>query len=317
MTYQITFANIKLLKKVKVNRMTACSRKRKANCVSPDCEWIKGKGCRKTSRRRSKSKTKSKSCSKQRKADCQRSPNCNWVVGRGCSSMPKKQRPPMSPYAEIKLNQIAAFQRLGGNLLDPNLIPMILAYGNMPQLYTMTEAASSGNLELLKYLIETTGEVPGGDVLHLAVRNGHLDIVRYLIEKHNVDYKSGFSSLIEASIAGHLNIVIYLSQPKLLDEENKEDLSILDDAFQASISYGKEDVVEYFLTHFEYLTDIEHLRDALWFAYENGVLNIFRIILEHVPLDEDGVWMLRDLIYAAQFEGYTDMIQIINEYIGE
>lgn len=297
--------------------MTACSRKRKANCVGPDCEWIKGKGCRKTSRRRSRSPPRRKGCSKQRKADCRSSPNCNWVIGRGCLSLPKRRRSTMSPYPEIRLNQIAAFQRVGGNLLDPNLIPMILSYGNMPELYTMSEAASSGNLELLKYLIETTGEAPGNNELILAVRNGHLNIVRYLIEKHNLDYKSGFPELMSASIEGHLNIVIYLSQPKLLDEENKEDLSILDDSFQASIASGKKDIVEYFLKHFRYLNDIDHLRDALWLAYENGFLNIFRLILQYVPRNEDGIGMLRDLIYAAQLQGYTDMIQIINEYIEE
>ncbi|MFO0089689.1 MAG: hypothetical protein ACK518_02640, partial [bacterium] len=67
--------------------MTSCSRKRKAECVGPNCEWITGKGCKKTlkkpQRGLKRSISKRVNCSRNRKIDC-KSPTCEWVTGKGC-----------------------------------------------------------------------------------------------------------------------------------------------------------------------------------------------------------------------------------------
>jgi tRNA A-37 threonylcarbamoyl transferase component Bud32 len=94
-----------------------CSGVRKAQCLPPHCDWIVGKGCRKSKQktptkrksiqRKSSSKQKQKSpkspkrkspnkspCYKFKKANCT-SPNCQWVVGKGCKKgeIGKKKTP--------------------------------------------------------------------------------------------------------------------------------------------------------------------------------------------------------------------------------
>jgi len=75
--------------------MVNCSRKRKASCTrSPGCQWIVGKGCKKSpkggSPRRVARKSLPRSCARRRKLEC-KSP-CNWQNGKGCRGKNPKAR---------------------------------------------------------------------------------------------------------------------------------------------------------------------------------------------------------------------------------
>ena len=76
----------------------SCYKNRKANCLPPDCKWVVGKGCKKSSKRSSKKSSKRSSkcirvelseekesipCYKNKKANCL-PPDCGWIVGKGC-----------------------------------------------------------------------------------------------------------------------------------------------------------------------------------------------------------------------------------------
>ncbi|MFO0089688.1 MAG: hypothetical protein ACK518_02635 [bacterium] len=98
--------------------MTSCSRKRKAECVGPNCEWITGKGCKSktptSSRARSVQRRdnspvrrqRSESCYKKRKVNCNNSPKCKWTTGRGCSPVGRSPVVRQSPQQKVKCTKL-------------------------------------------------------------------------------------------------------------------------------------------------------------------------------------------------------------------
>ena len=61
--------------------MVGCSKKRKADCLPPNCSWVPNRGCRLP---KYSPAAPLGGCSKKKKAECQASPNCKWVTGKGC-----------------------------------------------------------------------------------------------------------------------------------------------------------------------------------------------------------------------------------------
>jgi hypothetical protein len=71
-----------------------CSRKRKAECKGPNCQWEVGRGCRRSQAMHIQSPVQLQArpvpCYKKRKAEC-KGPNCQWEVGRGCRPLEQKR----------------------------------------------------------------------------------------------------------------------------------------------------------------------------------------------------------------------------------
>lgn len=73
----------------------------------------------------------------------------------------------------------------------------------------LTEAGSSGNLELVKLLLECGGDPTAreNNALTSAARNGHLDVVKFLLECGGDPTAKGNQAIINASENGHLEVV--------------------------------------------------------------------------------------------------------------
>jgi ankyrin repeat protein len=125
-------------------------------------------------------------------------------------------------------------------------------FGNTP----LHSAAKSGNLDLVKYLIEEKGadfNAPDNDgetPLHSAASWGTLDVLKYLIEEKGADFNTpdndGETPLHSAASWGTLDVVKYLIEEKgadfnALDKCGKTPLHSA--AFAAGL--GKLDVVKY------------------------------------------------------------------------
>ena len=76
----------------------------------------------------------------------------------------------------------------------------------------LIEAAKSGNLEVVKYLVENGADIHAEKdyALRLAAYNGHLDVVKYLVEKGVNIHADGDYSLKLATVNGNLEVVKYL-----------------------------------------------------------------------------------------------------------
>ena len=126
---------------------------------------------------------------------------------------------------------------------------------NMNRMTALHIASWNGNLEIVKYLIETchvdkeAKNNNGRTALHCASANGHLEIVKYLIEKCRVDKEAknnyGSTSLHCASANGHLEIVKYLVENGHIDKDAKD--SDGRSAHDLAMIWNKSVVVQYLL----------------------------------------------------------------------
>ena len=76
----------------------------------------------------------------------------------------------------------------------------------------LQNAAWSGHLDVVKYLVEQEANIHANDeyALRWAAYNGHFDVVKYLIE-HGADiHAENEDALRSAALEGHLDIVKYL-----------------------------------------------------------------------------------------------------------
>ena len=78
---------------------------------------------------------------------------------------------------------------------------------------SLCEAAVSGHMEMVKYLITKGSNVHADDDAALcgAAECGHMEIVKYLVEEHdaNVNAQNGLALCVAAEI-GHMEIVKFL-----------------------------------------------------------------------------------------------------------
>jgi hypothetical protein len=179
----------------------------------------------------------------------------------------------------------------------------------------LKEAAESGNLTGVIYIIENNHEIEGAEytsALQLAAENGHLDIVKYMAERaveHDVDLRINFQPLLVSAANGHLPIVRYLV------EEHNADIHVFNNLILIlSASDGHIHVVRYlvgrgadinvdngfvftiaaqngYLDIMKFLIGEginikkNHYNEALQWAAENGHLPIVKFLIEECEAD--------------------------------
>ena len=143
----------------------------------------------------------------------------------------------------------------------------------------LVAAAREGEVTLVKHSAEqgfdiTAGDEPWNEALRLASVYGHLKVVKYLIENRIVDvHTSDDEALISASLSGHLDVVKYLV-------ENGADVHAEDDdSLIYAGSRGHLEIVKYLLEHgADIHAEGEH---AVRFASENGHFEVVKYLVEH------------------------------------
>jgi ankyrin repeat protein len=131
------------------------------------------------------------------------------------------------------------------------IINAIDIFGNTPLHF----AAKSGNLDLVKYLIEEKGadfNAPDNDgkiALHFAARWAKLDVVKYLIEEKGADFNApdndGKIALHFAAESGELDLVKYLIEEKGADFNTPDNDG--ETPLHSAASWGTLDVVKYLI----------------------------------------------------------------------
>ena len=136
----------------------------------------------------------------------------------------------------------------------------------------LIENSKKGNLEVVKYLIESGADIHVDNDANLrwASNNGHLEVVKFLIENGADIHEYEDRPLILASIRGHLEVVKYLVQSGAdIHVDNDECLS-------CASQFGHLEVVKYLV---ESGADIHAKNDAaLTTASGKGHLEIVEFL---------------------------------------
>jgi ankyrin repeat protein len=147
--------------------------------------------------------------------------------------------------ADIHINEEYALRLsvYNGNL---DIAKLLLSKSNERARNVALKTASDvGNLEIVKYLVETLGTNINvlQDSLENAIRGNHFEVVKYLVE-HGADiHENDEAALNSASLNGYLDIVKYLVEhgANIHGQE--------DDALINASARGHLDVVKYLVDH--------------------------------------------------------------------
>ncbi len=108
---------------------------------------------------------------------------------------------------------------------------------------SVTQAATIGNLEIIKYLVEEENAKIPDDALIESSEYGHLDVVKYLIE-HDVDiHYENNSALHLASVYGFLDIVQYLIDNGAILQNSA--------TLEMTLRFGHREVYDLLKKHFD------------------------------------------------------------------
>ena len=113
-------------------------------------------------------------------------------------------------------------------------------FENMNHYQKLDKALSIGDLDIVKYLLNKSTEIPS-NALSNAMKSANLDLVKYIIEEKGA--KTGYYTVDDAVRSGNLNIVKYLMDERF---ESLSMRTVGDAAFMAS-STGNWDILKYII----------------------------------------------------------------------
>ena len=163
---------------------------------------------------------------------------------------------------------------------------------------TVQFAIESGNLQLLKSLIEKGAEIHD-DALYSAAAEGHLDIIKYLVDEKGIGMSHYFWY---AAHNGHFPVMEYLFD---------KCVAIGDDADAVNYTFlrgnsSRLEVVKYLIEKGAKIDD-----ESVSFAIADGGVISFASV--KYLIDEKGAKISDDAVYNAVLEGHLHIVKYLVE----
>jgi ankyrin repeat protein len=178
---------------------------------------------------------------------------------------------------------------------NSDLVKYLVQKGGEIGTDAVTYAAKSGNLDLVEYLVEKGGKVDGSAVTY-AAETDNFNLIKYLVEKGGeIDPVHAIPRAIERGI---LHIIKYLVEK--LEEQGGE---IFDHQVNTAASLGRLDIVKYLVEEKGLKMNPEF---ALNNAVQGGNLDLIRYIVE-----EKGGEISDHAVYWALVERYNNIVRYL------
>jgi hypothetical protein len=188
--------------------------------------------------------------------------------------------------------------------------------------HAVSNAAESGNSDLVKYLVQKGGEI-GSDAVTYAAKSGNLDLVEYLVEKGG---KVDDSAVTHAAETDNFNLIKYLVEkggeidpvhaiPRAIKRGNLQIIKylvekleeqggeIFDHQVNTAANLGRLDIVKYLVEEKGLKMNPEF---ALNNAVQGGNLDLIRYIVE-----EKGGEISDHAVYWALVERYNNIVRYL------
>ena len=164
---------------------------------------------------------------------------------------------------------------------------------------TVQFAIESGNLQLLKSLVEKGAEIPD-DSVSSAAAEGHLDIVKYLVDEKGIGVS--YYSFWYAAHNGHFPVMEYLFEKGVTISDSS-------DAVNYTFAYGNSSRLEVVKYLIEKGAKIDH--ESVSFAIADGGVISFDSV--KYLIDEKGAKISDDAVYNAVLEGHLHIVKYLVE----
>ncbi|MDA8773795.1 ankyrin repeat domain-containing protein [Chlamydiia bacterium] len=195
-------------------------------------------------------------------------------------------------------------------------------YFKIPLLH---EAAKSGSLEFVKYLVETKNankdakDTAQKTVLHGAASSGSLELVKYLIETYKTDPRVvddyGVAVLYNAVQSGSFKLVEYLIEEHNADPHKKQD-AFTDNVFEEAFKSGSLDLVKYLINNHDANPHDANKngKTMLHCAAESGSWRLVDYLVTDHEVNPHAVtnWGF-DMLYFAASSGSLDLVRYLIE----
>ena len=168
---------------------------------------------------------------------------------------------------------------------------------------TVQLAIESGNLQLLKSLIEKGADIPD-DSVSSAAAEGHLDIVKYLVDEKGIG--AGYS-FWHAAHNGHFPVMEYLFEKGVTISDSSDSDS--SDAVNYTFAHGNSSRLEVVKYLIEKGAKIDH--ESVSFAIADGGVISFDSV--KYLIDEKGAKISDDAVYNAVLEGHLHIVKYLVE----
>jgi ankyrin repeat protein len=159
-------------------------------------------------------------------------------------------------------------------------------------------AIESGNLQLLKSLIEKGAEIPD-DSVSSAAAEGHLDIIKYLVDEKGIGVSHSFWY---AAHNGHFPVMEYLFDKCVAIGDDA-------DAVNYTFAHGNSSRLEVVKYLIEKGAKIDH--ESVSFAIADGGVISFASV--KYLIDEKGAKISDDAVYNAVLEGSLQIVKYLVE----
>jgi ankyrin repeat protein len=163
---------------------------------------------------------------------------------------------------------------------------------------TVQFAIESGNLQLLKSLIEKGAEIPD-DSVSSAAAEGHLDIIKYLVDEKGIEIGHSFWY---ASHNGHFPVMEYLFSKGVTIGDSG-------DAVNFTFARGNSSRLEVVKYLIEKGAKIDH--ESVSFAIADGGVISFASV--KYLIDEKGAKISDDAVYNAVLKGSLQIVKYLVE----
>lgn len=190
----------------------------------------------------------------------------------------------------------------------------------------ISDAIETGNLEVVKYLMEDCKVIPSAYMVYHAVCYKHIDIVKYLYSQHGLNNFNN-DAFIHAIDLPDPTILIYMLENtveitpdsmllfsvKSSDLETvkyfveKYNLQLTNTVLSYAVKRGFTDIIEYFTEYYNIVPDKYMLEYAIRFNH----FDLVKHMIEHYHLDPNH----KEIFKCAAHKGNVEIIQYLIEEV--